>query len=335
MRTLKHSGRLQLGALIVILLACLWGAASCTPQAPPDTHLVFMAGYKAQANLPFVGVYVAEAQGYFADEGLTVEIQHSAGGGEHLQLLVAGKVDITTQDAGVMLQRRAQPGLPLVSIALIGQQGQQAFVALADAGIETLDDWRGRKIGYKGTPPPELFALLDVAGLTEADVELINVGFDPRVLIEGLVDIYPVYLSNEPYALRSWGYELTTWAPADYGVAMMGLAYVASEETVAAKPAALAGFTRAVLQGIAYAEAHPDEAVEVVLSYTGPEADPDLMRYMLETEIAMTHSPLSDQHGVGWQTQAQWQALLDLLIRYDVITAELDPAAAFTTDFLP
>jgi ABC-type nitrate/sulfonate/bicarbonate transport system substrate-binding protein len=335
MSTSKHPGRLQMGALVMILLVCLGGASGCAPRAQPDDHLVFMAGYKPQANLPFVGVYIAEAQGYFADEGLTVEIQHSAGGGEHLQLLVAGKVDITTQDAGVMLQRRAQPGLPLVSIALIGQQGQQAFVALADAGIETLDDWRGRKIGYKGTPPPELFALLDVAGLTEADVELINVGFDPRVLIEGLVDIYPVYLSNEPYALRSWGYELTTWAPADYGVAMMGLAYVASEETVAAKPAALAGFTRAVLQGIAYAEAHPDEAVEVVLSYTGPEADPDLMRYMLETEIAMTHSPLSDQYGVGWQTQAQWQALLDLLIRYDVITAELDPAAAFTTDFLP
>ncbi len=83
--------------------------------------------------------------------------------GEHLQLLVAGKADITTQDAAVLLKRRIDPGLPLVSIGLIGQRGQQAFVALRESGIRTLDDWRGKQIGFKGTPPPELLALLDTA----------------------------------------------------------------------------------------------------------------------------------------------------------------------------
>ncbi len=49
-------------------------------------------------------------------------------------------------------------------------------MALANSGIETLEDWRGRKIRFKGTPPPELLALLAVAGLSQDDVELINVG---------------------------------------------------------------------------------------------------------------------------------------------------------------
>lgn len=34
-----------------------------------------------QANLPFVGPYVAQAKGFFAEEGLSVTIEHSAGGG--------------------------------------------------------------------------------------------------------------------------------------------------------------------------------------------------------------------------------------------------------------
>jgi ABC-type nitrate/sulfonate/bicarbonate transport system substrate-binding protein len=96
-----------------------------------------MAGFRPQANLPFVGAYVAQEKGFFADEGLAVTIEHSAGGGEHLQLLAAGEVQVTTQDAAVLLQRRADPGLPLVSIGLIGQRGQQAFVALADSGLNS------------------------------------------------------------------------------------------------------------------------------------------------------------------------------------------------------
>lgn len=317
------------------LLICTGLLGGCAGGAKDDQTVVFMAGYKPQANLPFVGVYVAQAKGLFEDEGVDVEIQHSAGGGEHLQLLVAGEVDVTTQDAAVLLQRRADPGLPLVAIALVGQRGQQAFVALEESGIETVADWRGRTVGYKGTPPPDLFALLDVAGLNEDDVELINVGFDPRVLIEGMVDIYPVFTSNEPYRLQAWGYALRMWEAADYGVDTLGLTYVTSEETLAARPAALAAFTRAALRGIAYAEAYPDEAVDIVLTYTGPEADAELMRYMLDTEIAMAHNTVTEAHGLGWQTFEQWQSLWEKLALYGAVEGPLDIGEVYTTDLLP
>ena len=326
---------MRVRCVLLVLLVCVGLLGGCAGGAKDDPTVVFMAGYKPQANLPFVGVYVAQAEGYFEDEGIDVEIQHSAGGGEHLQLLVAGEVDVTTQDAAVLLQRRADPGLPLVAIALVGQRGQQAFVALDNSGIETVADWRGRTVGYKGTPPPDLFALLDVAGLKEDDVTLINVGFDPRVLIEGMVDVYPVFASNEPYKLQEWGYALRLWEAADYGVDTLGLTYVTSEEALAAKPAALAAFTRAALRGIAYAEAHPDEAVDIVLTYTGPEADPELMRYMLDTEIAMAHNAITDAHGLGSQTSEQWQGLWDTLALYGAVDGTLDISEVFTTDLLP
>lgn len=311
-------------------------AAGCNPGIGTDAQtLVFMAGYKPQANLPFVGVYVAEEKGFFEEESLDVIIQHSARGGEHLQLLVSGNVHVTTQDAAVLLKRRAAPGLPLVSIGLIGQRGQQAFAALEDSGIVSLTDWRGRTIGFKGTPPPDLLALLDTAGLGEQQVSLVNVGFDPRVLVEGLVDIYPVYTSNEPYLLRSWGYELRLWEAADYDIPTLGLAYVTTEQEIAAHPERLARFMRAALRGIAYAEENVAEAVEITLKYTGPDADPDHMRYMLETEIEAAHNPLTDEYGVGWQTVEQWQALLNSLLRYKSIEAAVDVEQAFTNRFLP
>jgi ABC-type nitrate/sulfonate/bicarbonate transport system substrate-binding protein len=294
-----------------------------------------MAGYKPQASLPFVGVYVAQEKGFFAEEGLIVEIQHSAGGGEHLQLLVAGKVDITTQDAAVLLKRRIDPGLPLVSIALIGQQGQQAFIALADSGIRTLEDWRGKRIGFKGTPPPELLAMLDTAGIAENEVSLINVGFDPRVLTEGLVDVYPVFISNEPFLLQSWGYDLEIWEPGDFDIPTIGLTYVATDATIAASPEKLEKFIRAALRGISYAAEHPAEAVDIALEYIGPEADRAHMRYMLETELRSAYGPVTLEHGVGWQTAEQWNAMLDTLLRYGAVTERIDTPQLFTTRFLP
>ncbi|TFG71581.1 MAG: hypothetical protein E4H27_04325 [Anaerolineales bacterium] len=318
-----------------VSLICVLLAFGCARFETEPQSLVFMAGYKPQADLPFVGVYVAEAKGFFNGENIHVTIQHSAGRGEHLQLLVAGSVDITTQDAAVMLARIAEPGLPLVSIGLIGQNSQQAFVALESSGITALTDWIGRKIGFKGTPPPDLLALLEVAGVKEGQVELINVGFDPRVLVEGLVDVYPVYNSNEPFIIQSWGYNLNQWNASDYGIPTMGLAYVTTPDIMTAKPAAISAFMRAVLRGIDYAEQHPAEAVDIVLAYTGPETDRDHMLFMLETEIKDAHSALTDQYGLGWQTTEQWQALLNTLMHFDAIAGPVDVKAAFTNQFLP
>lgn len=320
--------------LLFILTACnIFGAQQSQPVEAKT--LVFMAGYKPQANLPFVGVYVAQEKGFFAQEGLQVTIEHSTGRGEHLQLLVAGKVHVTTQDAAVLLQRRADPGLPLVSLALIGQRGQQAFVALAESGLRTPKDWEGHRVGYKGTPPPDLFALLDAAGADVNKVELVNVGFDPRVLVEGLVDVYPVFKSNEPYLLRKWGYELVMWEAADYGVPTLGLTYVSTPEIVQEDRERIRRFLRAALRGIQYAADHLDEAVDIVLKYAGPEADRDHMRYMLETEWRDAQSDVTARYGLGWQTLEQWQALAEMLQRYNALPGPVDVREAFTTEFLP
>ena len=332
-RAFRASGNraLQVGALLLAALILV----SCGPAQSEEMSMTFMAGFKPQANLPFVGVYVAQEKGFFGDEGLQVSIEHSAGGGEHLQLLAAGEVQVTTQDAAVLLQRRADPGLPLVSVGLVGQHGQQAYVALAGSGIASPADWRGHTVGFKGTPPPDVFAIMEAVGLDEGDVQLVNVGFDPRVLTEGVVDVYPVYKSNEPDLIRSWGYDLVQWDAADYGVPTLGLAYVTTESLVQEQPEMLRRFLAAALRGIAYARDHRDEAVGIVMQYAGEDADPGHMRFMLDTEFADYESAVTERYGPGWQTREQWQALADMLLAYGALPGPVDVEQAFTNDLLP
>ena len=321
---------------LLTLTLALVAVAACGPGDATSQELVpvtFMAGFTPQANLPFVGAYVADELGFFAEEGLDVTIQHSTG--EHLQLLAAGEVDVTTQDAAVLLQRRADPGLPLVSIGLIGQRGQQAYAALADSGIRSPADWEGKTVGFKGTPAPDVFAILDAAGLAPGDVEMVNVGFDPRVLTEGQVDVYPVFKSNEPDTLAAMGFEVNVWEAADFGAPTLGLTYVATEETVAGDPDMLGAFMAAVIRGIDHAREDPAEAVEIVMDHVGEDGDPAHQRFILDTELADSQSEVTEEHGTGWQTTAQWEALESFLVEYEALPTRVGVESAFTTEFLP
>src|SRR5437867_12360407 len=101
---------------VVLLTAC---APPQQPAATPAPRVVhFMAGYKPQANLPFVAVYVAQTNGYFAQQGLQVEIAHASGQGEHLKLLLQGSEDVITAAGDEVLARRSE-GLPVVAISVL------------------------------------------------------------------------------------------------------------------------------------------------------------------------------------------------------------------------
>lgn len=316
--------------IIPILILALTTALACSPPTPDA--VTFMVGYKAQANLPNVAAYVAQEKGFFAEQGLDVDIRH-ASSGEHIQLLMAGDVQYSTVDAADLLKRRADPGLPLVAFALFGQRGQQGFVALKDGGINTPKDWEGKTFGYKFSQPPDYLAILEAQQVDRSRIQEVRVGFDPRVLTEGQVDILAIFKSNEPDTLKRMGFDVTLWDPADYGVPSLGLTYITTEATAAAEPDTTQRFLKATMRGLEYAIANREEAVDIVLKFA-PDEERAHQRYMLDTEIADAVSPITEQNGLGWMTAAQWKALYEHLTSVDALPNQFDYNAAFRNDFL-
>src|SRR5437588_4231350 len=139
--------RVRVALLTFALTACVPPAAT-TPTSAPLRAVHFMAGYKPQANLPFVAAYVAQTNGYFAQQGLQVEITHASGQGEHLKLMLQGSVDVTTAAGDEVLARRAE-GVSVVAIAVLGQRDQRAYAVKADSPINDPRDWEGRLVGFK------------------------------------------------------------------------------------------------------------------------------------------------------------------------------------------
>ena len=160
-----------------------------------------------------------------------------------------------------------------------------------------------------------------------------SVGFDPRILSEGVVDILPVFFSNEPGTLERIGVQTKVFDPMDYGVASLGLTYIATREYVAKDPDAVQRFVTAVLHGIEYADANPEEALDIVMKYASQE-DRDHQRFMLTTELERAKTESTRTNGFGWQTLAQWQGLQDMLLENQGIQNPVDPAKVFTDEFV-
>ena len=328
--------RLSRAAIFAAALAAfaLASAACGAIQEDEPRSAVFMAGFKPQANLPFAAAYVAQEKGYFAEQNLEVEIRHAAQG-EHLSLLMADEVQFTTADANSILQRRADPGLPIVAISLFGQRGQQAFLALAGSGVRSPKDWEGRTFGYKVSVPPDYLAILEAAGVDRSRIEEVRVGFDPRVLTEGRVDVLAAFKSNEPNVIRNLGFETVMFDAADFGVPTLGLAYITRQDLIDRDPDMVRRFLKATMKGAEFAAAaeNEEEALDIVLRYAENE-DREHMRFMLAAELADARSPETESKGMGWMTSDRWRAFHDSLLKHQALSAPVEVESAFTNRFL-
>ena len=315
---------------LLALSLLLFGCSAHAPRpAEPERALTFMAGFKAQANLPFVAAYVAQERGLFAQQGLAVEIKHSAGQGEHYQLLAARRIDVTTAPAEDVLKLAEEPGLPFVAVALFGQRGDRGFAVLADSDIRTPKDWEGKTVGYKVLATPDYLAILRANGVDRSKLREVPVGFDPRLLAERKVDVYPVFVANEPDTLRRLGVETRVFEASQYGVPTLGLTYVVHRDLLEQEPAVVERFLKATLRGLADSFERPDQAIDVVMKQA-PAEDRAHQRAMFDVERAAATSELTSQHGLGWMTEGQWRSLHDVLLEFGALKAPRDVRASFS-----
>ena len=317
-------------ALIAVL------AAACGGGGDP-LEIDFTAGFFAQANLPFVAVYVAEDRGFFADENLTVNLEHAGPTGQHKSQLAAGQIDVTTLPAGEMMQVRAESGAPYVAVMLFGQRGDFGYAVLESSGIESPADFAGKTVGTKGVVQAEFLAMAAANGVREDDMEIVPTGFNPAILAEGEVDVWPVFLSNEPDTLtRVMGQSIRVFEPADYGVPALGVVYVVNEDYLrdGGNREALQRFLRATVRAFQFALDDPAAAIESTRKFIPEDKDLVHERFILDTELENAVSPLTDANGLGWFTQRQFADLQAVLINHGAMEGQVDLSVALDRSFL-
>lgn len=310
-------------ALLAVVLA-LSGAAGCgggdaEPGAPKGVALVL----DFAPNAVHSGIYAAQRQGFYADEGLDVTIRAPGASTDAPRLLEAGRVDFAVldiHDLGIARER----SFAVVGVAPIVQRPLASVLARRDGPVRRPRDLEGRTVGVTGLPSDEAVVDSEVAadGGDPALVERVTIGFNAvSALAAGKVDATTGFWNAEGVALRQRGVPVRIFKVDRYGAPPYPeLVIAATRETIRNDADTVEALIAATARGYELAVERPQTALDDLLA-----ADPSLDR---ADQAAQLRALRPDLHPAPFDPEVlgEWAAW-DL--EYGLLERSLDVDVAF------
>ncbi|WP_019911338.1 ABC transporter substrate-binding protein [Paenibacillus sp. HW567] len=328
----------------LLLLLCLGVAAGgCGPanstapsgsaaakEGAPRHKLTIMLDWYPNAVHTFL--YAAQQNGYFAEEGLDVDIQMPADSNDALKLVAAGKVDLALSYQPQVLMARGEQ-IPVKSVAAIVRHPLNHLMVPADSGIKSPKDLAGKAAGYSSVPLYEamLKTMVRTDGGDPAAVNLIDVGFDliPAISTGRVDGIIGGFINHEQLILEKEGHPVTSLDPTAYGVPdYYELVLVASEQGLQNSKADIQKFINAARKGQRFVQEQPQQALELLLAHEDATAPLDKDIEAASLEILL---PLMDAGDVpfGYQDPESWDKVQKWLSDNGLLNGEVNSQEAF------
>ena len=311
------------------------------------------AAAHAQENVPFAldwkfegpaaPYFTAIDKGFFADNGLSVEIAAGQGSLDAIPKVATGAFPVGFADINSLIKFLDQnPGAPVTAVMMIYDKPPFAVVGRKSLGVEAPADLEGKRLG---APPPDgawaqFPAFATAAGIDPETITVEPVGFPTRepMLAEGEVDAITGFSFSSFLNLVRLGVpeeDISVILMADHGLELYGNAIIANTDWAAQNPELLRGFLSAVAEGFKDAAADPDAAIASLIE-RNPAADADLEGRRLQ--LAMDANVMTDAamaNGFGTVDPDRLARSLDQIAQtYEFQTAP-DAALYFDGSYLP
>ena len=319
--------------MLWFMLFVLLFTAGCGTKTVSDSELIpvkLPVGYIP--NVQFAPLYVAIEKGFFRDAGLNVEIDYSMENDNAVLLANENIQFAVLSGEQVLLARDKQ--MPLVYVATWYKQYPVGIVSKAESGISTVADLKGKKVGLPGLYGASYIgtiALLDSAGLSEADVTLDSIGYNQiEVLMADRDDAVVIYVANEPVQFEALGQKINLLKVSD-ATDLVANGLVTNETTIKKDPALVKSMVDATLKGIQYTIDNPDEAYEISKKYVEnlASADQEIQKQVLQRSIEEweTERP-------GYSNPDAWDNMERILTQMGLITTQIDVNDCYSNVFI-
>jgi ABC-type nitrate/sulfonate/bicarbonate transport system substrate-binding protein len=261
-------------ASVLALSAC---AGDSTPAPSGDAgadHGEISVQYSWIKNEEFAGEFYAYENGYYDEAGFS-NVVGISGPDTGVAKLLSGTVQVALSDAASIGAAIAEQDAPLKIIGATFQKNPFTILSLAGAGnITTPQDLVGKTIGVQDSNASVFAALLNANGIDPADVTVVPVDFDPTPLMNGDVDGFMAYLTNEALTVELAGYEITNLAYADNGVPYVAETFSVTDQYLAENKELLKAFLTAEIKGWTDVfQNSTDDSVALITKYYNQAAE--------------------------------------------------------------
>lgn len=252
-------------ALIVVVVAVAVGSlvyASQKSNSPTLEPLTLAVGAQPLSAL----LFIAEARGYFAEEGLRVDLRLSSHGHKALQAVLAGEADLVTV-AEMPFVNAARAGQELVAVATIESSDRQnLIVARKDRDIARPRDIIGKRVGVVAGTSSEIFlgVFLTAHSISKSSVVLVSLtpeGIGPA-LEQGDVDAASLWALPGAVAVQTLAANAQVFK--EQGLYVHNWMLVAKKTHAARKQPQIQKLLRALLRAEEFESEARAEAVSIV-----------------------------------------------------------------------
>ncbi|WP_108306336.1 ABC transporter substrate-binding protein [Metalysinibacillus jejuensis] len=325
---------LMLAMAVVALAACQSKEEPKKEEAAKDQLEKVTMVLDWTPNTNHTGLYVAQTQGFFEEQGLDVDIIQPGDAGAD-QLVASGKADFgISYQEGITLARTQ--GVPIVSIAAIIQHNTSGFAAPKEKGIASPKDFEGKTYGGWGSPIEKavIETIMKADGGDVERIAIINAGdADFFTMTEKDVDFAWIYYGWTGVEAELRGKDIDMIYLTDYSEKLDYYTPVLStnEKMIDEKSDIVKKMVAAVAKGYEYAIENPEDAANILL-VAAPDLSQDLV---INSQKWLADKYQDDAEQWGVQKLDVWKNYADWMTENGVLEGDFDPEQAFTNEFLP
>lgn len=328
----RKSVQLRAAAALLSVVAATTLAACGSDSEGSSTEEGFgtiSMQYSWIKNEEFAGEFYAEDKGYYKEAGFDA-VNGISGPDTGVAKLLSGKVQVAINDAASVGSAIAEQEAPLKIIGATFQKNPFTILSLKDGGnIATPADLAGKKIGVQDSNVNVFKAILAANGLEEKkdDITVVPVDFDPTPLMEGQVDGFMAYLTNESITVELAGHEVTNLPYAENGVPYVAETYTVTDQYLAENRDLLKALLTAEIKGWTETFKNPsDDVVEVITTHYNEaasdsdgleasfgELDPVKTKRGLEESQKLISTPETEKNGLFTISEELQQQTVDSL----------------------
>lgn len=334
-----------LKALPVAALVATFGAGGVHAQQMRKIKFLVPTSVISEAFSPFT---VAKYMGYFAAEGLDVDLIASGGSNASAIGVHSGAGDAGAASPAQSIVGMQDPQtLDIKYVYNLYYSSIWAVSVLKDSPIQTIADLKGKKIGITamgsaGTTYGE--ALAKEAGLDpKTDISFLAVGAGAQTMTslrQKAVDAL-IFSSEATAKFEVAGLPLR-YLPQSEGFATFpDASIIVKQGMIEKEPKVVAGLVRAVAKGYEFTMANPEAAVRITWKLV-PEAEPKTGTpdEIIKGGIAVNQKRMEiwtspKTNGVyGVFLGDSWDKLVDYMIAQGIMKQKVQNSRIFTNDFI-